>query len=200
MGKTRACMHAPKEMNDQIPFLLPHLLKRIRQIPTPNLLTILKLEKLIAPMPGHIHQHITPRIAPQSLPPWHILPKTIRQQTNEILHRDLVPAIIHLDVIAVEIQRAIRIVVDCTGEGVARIAGHVVRQHEDDLRVGNSKPFDGSVQREDVGKVAVVEPETRGGDQDGPVGGVQRGGEEGKEEERVEEVEEVEGQEFHCEL
>ena len=31
------------ETGNSLPLLLPHLLKRIRQIPTPNLLTVLKL-------------------------------------------------------------------------------------------------------------------------------------------------------------
>lgn len=146
------------------PLLLPHLLKRIRQIPTPNLLTILKLQKLIAPMSRHIHQHVTPRVTPQPLPPRHILPQPIRQQPYEVLHRDLIPAVINLYVVAVEVERAVRVVVDGAREGVARVAGHVVGEHEDDLRVRDAETFDGAVEREDVGEVAVVEPEAGGGD------------------------------------
>ena len=134
-------------------------------------------------MPRHINQHITPPIAPQPLPPWHILSQPIRQQPNKILYRDFIPAIIHLDVIAVEIERAVRVVVDGPGEGIARVARHVVRQHEDDLRVGDAEALDGAVEGEHVGEMAVVEPEARGGDQDGPVGGVGGSGEGGEEEE-----------------
>lgn len=146
-----------------IPLLLPHLLKRIGQIPTPNLLTILELQKLIAPMPRHIHQHVAPRVTAQPLPARHIPPQPVRQQPDEILHRHLVAAVIHLDVVAVEVEGAVGVVVHGAGEGVARVAGHVVREHEDDLGVGDPEPFDGAVEGEDVGEVAVVEPEAGGG-------------------------------------
>lgn len=146
-----------------IPLLLPHLLKRIRQIPTPDLLAILKLQKLIAPMPRHIHQHITAPITPQPLPPRHILPQSIRQQPYKILNRHLIPAVIHLNVITVQIERAVRVVIHGAWEGVARVARHVVGEHEDDLRVGDPETFDGAVEREDVGEMPVVEPEARGG-------------------------------------
>ena len=175
------------------PLLLPHLLKRIRQIPRPDLLAVLELEKLLPAMARHVHQHITPRIAAQSLPARHILAQPVRQQPDEVLDRDLVAAVVDLDVVAVEIQRAVRVVVDGPREGVARVAGHVVRQHEDDLRVGDAESLYGAVEGEDVGEVAVVEPEAGGGDQDGPVGGVGGGGE-GEEGEKGEE----EREEMHC--
>ena len=38
------------------------------------------------------------------------------------------------------------------------------------MGVGDAETFDGAVQREDVGEVAVVEPEAGGGDEDRPVG------------------------------
>lgn len=184
------------EGGKDIPLLLPHLLKRIRQIPTPNLLTVLKLQKLIPPMSRHVHQHITAPVTPQPLPPRHILPQPIRQQPDEVLHRDLVPAVVHLDVVAVQVERAVGVVVDGAREGVARVAGHVVGEHEEDLRVRDPEPLDRAVEREHVGQVPVVEPEARGGDQDGPVGGV---GAEGGGEEQGEEGqgEEGEGWELH---
>lgn len=64
------------------------------------------------------------------------------------------------------------------------------------MRVGDAQPFDGAVEREDVGEVPVVEPEAGGGDEDGPVGGVERESEEGEEGEG--EGEEV--GELHCGL
>lgn len=46
------------------------------------------------------------------------------------------------------------------------------------MRVRDPEAFDGAVEGEHVGEVPVVEPEARGGDEDGPVGGVrgERGG------------------------
>ena len=176
-----------------VPFLLPHLLKRIRQIPTPNLLAVLKLQKLIAPVPRHVHQHVAPRVAPEPLPPRHVLAQPVRQQADEVLHRDLVPAVVDLDVVAVEVERAVGVVVDGAREGVARVAGHVVREHEDDLRVRYPEALNGPVEREHIGQVPVVEPEAGGGDQDGPVGGV---GGEGRGDEEGEEGEGEEGEEW----
>ena len=49
------------------------------------------------------------------------------------------------------------------------------------MRVGDAEAFYGAVEGEDVGEVAVVEPEAGCGDEDRPVGGVLGGGEEGEE-------------------
>lgn len=144
------------------PLLLPHLLECIRQVPTPYLLTVLKLQKLIPTMTCHIHQHIATRIAPQPLAPWYILAQPICQQANEILHRHLISPVIDLDIIAIKIECAVRVIVYRAGKRVARVARHVVRQHEDDLRVGDPKPLDGAIEREHIGEMAVVEPEPRG--------------------------------------
>lgn len=137
-------------------------------------------------MPRHVHQHIAPRITPQPLPPRHILPQAIRQQPDEILHRHLVPAVIDLDVVAIEVEGAVGVVVDGPRKGVARVAGHVVGEHEDDLRVRDAEALDGAVEREDVGQVSIIEPEARGRDQDGPVGGVGGEGKGGEGEESEE--------------
>lgn len=53
------------------------------------------------------------------------------------------------------------------------------------MAVGDPETLDGAVEGEDVGEVAVVEPEAGGGDEDRPVGGVfcaDGRGEEGSEE------------------
>lgn len=62
------------------------------------------------------------------------------------------------------------------------------------MRVRDPETLDGAVEREHVGQVPVVEPEARGRDQDGPVGGVGGVGEGGQE---GEEGEGEEGVEFH---
>ena len=49
------------------------------------------------------------------------------------------------------------------------------------MRVGNAEALYGAVERKYVGEVAVVEPEAGGGDEDGPVGGMLGGGEDGEE-------------------
>lgn len=45
--------------------------------------------------------------------------------------------------------------VDAARSRVARIAGHVISQHEDDVRVWHAHPFDGTVDSQRVGNVPV---------------------------------------------
>jgi len=155
-------------------------------------------------VPGHVDQQVAAAVAAEPLPARDLLGQAVGQQPDEGLDGDLVAAVVDLDVVAVEVERAVGVVVDGAGEGVARVAGHVVGEHEDDLGVRDAEAFDGAVEGEDVGEVAVVEPEAGGGDEDGPVGGVLGGGEEGEEGEEEEgEGEEGEGEEgekgeLHC--
>ncbi len=145
-------------------------------------------------MPGHVDQQVAAAVAAEPLPARDLLREAVGQQPDEGLDGDLVAAVVDLDVVAVEVERAVGVVVDGAREGVARVAGHVVGEHEDDLRVRDAEPFDGAVEGEDVGEVPVVEPEAGGGDEDGPVGGVLGGGEEGEEGEGKE----VQEGELHC--
>lgn len=87
------------------------------------------------------------------------------------------------------------VVEDTPREGIAGIAGHVVGKHEDDLGVGDSQTFDGAVEGEGVGQVSIVEPESGGADQNGPVGGVGRSRDIGDGEEREQRA--GEGEESH---
>lgn len=170
------------------PFLFPHLLKRVGEIKSANLLRVLELKKLVASVASHVHENVAPVVSQEPLAPRHLSTDAIGQETDKILHRHLVPAIVHLDVVAVEIDGTVRVAVDCPGKGVARVAGHVVGEHEDDLGVGDAQPLDGSVYGQDIGEMAVVEPEARRADEDGPVAGVlgeddggQQSGHEGRE-------------------
>jgi hypothetical protein len=45
-----------------LPVFLPHLFKDISDIERTDLLVILKLEELVAPMPRHVHEDITPLV------------------------------------------------------------------------------------------------------------------------------------------
>jgi len=67
------------------------------------------------------------------------------QQPQEILHRDFVSTIVDLDVLAIEIERVAAIREHAPGEVVARIAGRVVGEHEDDVRVGYAEAFHSSI-------------------------------------------------------
>ena len=93
----------------------------------------------------------------------------IGQQTDKVLDGNLVATRVDLDVVAIEIDGAIRVAVDGSGEGIARIAGHVIGEHEDDLRVRNAEALHGAIEGEDISQVAVVEPESGCRDQNGPV-------------------------------
>lgn len=182
--------------------LLPHLREGVGQVPAGDLLAVLELEELVAAVARHVHEHVAARVGAQPLAARHLRRQPVRQQPHEGLHRHFVAPVVHFDVVAVEVQRAVRVVVHRPREGVARVAGHVVRQHEDDLRVGDAETLDGAVEGEHVGQVAVIEPEARGGDEDGPVGGVVRGGGrggEGGEEEDGEEgqAQQGDGEEMH---
>jgi hypothetical protein len=160
------------EARATIPLFLPHLGKRIGQIKGTNLLCILKLQKLVSSMTSHVHQDVASIIGQESLAPWHVFTDPIRHQPYEILHCNLVPSIVNFDVVPVQVQRAVCVVVDGAGEGVARVACHIIGKHENDLGIGDSQTLDSAVQREDIGQVSIVEPEARSGDQDGPVGRV----------------------------
>lgn len=46
-----------------------------------------------------------------------------------------------------------------TGPRIARVAGHVVREHEHDAGVGHAEPPEDAVHCQGVGHVPVVEPE-----------------------------------------
>ena len=120
-------------------------------------------------MASHVHQNVASIISKEALASRHLGANTICQETNEVLDSDLIATVVDLDVVAVEINGAVGIAVDGSGEGIAGVAGHVVGEHEDDLGVGNTETFDGSVHGEDIGEVAVVEPESRCADENGPV-------------------------------
>ena len=67
------------------------------------------------------------------------------EDAEEVLDGYLVPAVVHLDVVSVEVECAPRAVVDTTWKLVARVARDVVREHEDDIGVGDAQPFHGAV-------------------------------------------------------
>lgn len=139
-------------------------------------------------MSCHVDQDIAAIVRQQPLTPRHLLPDPIRQQAYEVLDRDFVPAIVDLDVVAVEVDSAVGVGVHGAGERITRVACHVVRQHEDDLGVWNAEALHGAVEGEHVCEMAVVEPEARGRDQDSPIAGVFCSdggrGQEGREEQR----------------
>lgn len=139
------------EFRGNTPFLLPHLFESIREIPAPNLLAVLELQKFIPPVSRHVNQHITSRVTAQSFPSRYIFTQSISQKPYEVLNCDFVSPIIYLNVVTVQIKRAVCIVVDGAWKRIARIAGHVVGQHEDNLGVGDAETLDGAVEGEDIG-------------------------------------------------
>jgi hypothetical protein len=142
------------------PFLLPHLAERVCQIESTDLFRVLELEELVAAMPCHVDQDVAPLICHQPLAARCVLAPTIRHEADEVFHCNLIPSVVHLDVVSVQVKGAIGVVEDGSREGVARVTGHVVRQHEDNLRVWDAEALDCAVERENICKMAVVEPET----------------------------------------
>lgn len=68
---------------------------------------------------------------------------------NEALDRDFISSIVHLDILSIQVELAISIGIDGTGERVAWVTRDVVGEHEDDLRVGNTKSLDCPVPSDD---------------------------------------------------
>lgn len=67
------------------------------------------------------------------------------KDAEEVLDGHLIPPIVHLDVVAVEIEVAPPVGVHAAREGVAGVAGSVVGEHEDDVGVGDAEALDGAV-------------------------------------------------------
>ena len=107
--------------------LLPHLRQRVGQVPAADLLGVLELQKLLAAVARHVHQHVAARVAAQPLPARHVVAPPVRQQAQEVLDRHVVAAVVDLDAVAVQVERARRVVVHGARKGVARVARHVVR-------------------------------------------------------------------------
>lgn len=115
-------------------------------------------------MPRHIDEDIAPPITEQAFTSWCVFVDAVGEESDKVLDCDFVAAVVDFDVVAVEVEGAVDVVVDGAGEEVAGVAGNVVGEHEDDLRVGDAETFDGAVEGEDVGEVPVVEPEAGGAD------------------------------------
>jgi hypothetical protein len=117
-------------------------------------------------MSSHIHKNIRPFIREKPLRSRHrrldtpytrknlisthsILKDKTRNHTsqkpNEIFDRDFIPAIIHLDVVAVQIEGPRLARVNGPSELVPRVAGDVICEHENDVRVGYAEAFHGSI-------------------------------------------------------
>ena len=54
------------------PLLLPHLLKRVRQIKRADFFVVLEFQELIAAVARHIDKNVRPIVRKQSLGPWHV--------------------------------------------------------------------------------------------------------------------------------
>ena len=155
-----------------LPLLLPHLPEGVGEIEGADLLGILELEELVSAVTRHVYKDITPLVGHQALAPRHILAHTVCHEADKVLDGDFVASVVDFDVVSIQIKRTVGIVVDGAGEGVARVACHVVGQHEDDLRVRDAEALDGAIEGEDICQVAVVEPESRCAYEDGPIGRV----------------------------
>ena len=115
-------------------------------------------------MTRHVDEYVAAGIGAETFGAGEFGGQSIGEKADEVFDCYFVAAVVDFDVVAVEIEGAVGVVVDGAGEGVAGVAGHVVREHEDDLRVWDAEAFDGTVEGEDIGEMAVVEPEAGGGD------------------------------------
>lgn len=69
--------------------------------------------------------------------------------------------VVHFDVSFVEVELMVLAVIYPPRKRIPRVAGHVVRQHEHDVRVRDAQAPHRVVHRQGVGHVPVVEPEAR---------------------------------------
>lgn len=151
------------------PLLLPHLLKCISNVECANFLIILELKKLVAPMPGHVHEDVRPIIGQKALRARHrrihasyrsstIVP-SIRGNRNmkmsctckypqEILNGNFITAVVHLDIVSVQIKITALICIHATGKLIPRVTGCIVGQHKNDVRIRYTKSFDRAVPAE----------------------------------------------------
>ena len=67
------------------------------------------------------------------------------QQTQEILHRDFVPAIVNFYVLTVEVECVAAVCEHAAGEVVARIASRIIGKHKDDVGVGYTEALHGAI-------------------------------------------------------
>lgn len=91
-----------------------------------------------------------------------------------MLSTSLVTPVIHFHIVSVHIDLLVIIVENGGRAGVPRVAGHVVGYHQDDLAVGDAKALDAAVDGQNVGHMAIVEPESGSVNQHSPVVGVAR--------------------------
>ena len=103
---------------------------------------------------------------------WGVL---ISEDAYEVLNSDVASSIIYLNVIGVEVAVGGRtggwVEEDGAWAGISGVTGVSVCKHEDDVGVWDAVVFEGLVDGEGVGGVAVVEPVARGAEDDGMVGG-----------------------------
>lgn len=123
-------------------------------------------------MPCHVDKNVTPLVGHEPLAAGGVLAPAVSHEPDEVFHCDFVAPVIHLDVVSIQIEGAVGIVEDGSRECIARVARHVIGQHENDLRVWYAEALDCTVQRQDVGEMAIVEPEARCPHEHRPVGRV----------------------------
>mmetsp|Transcript_52903 Transcript_52903/g.133040 ORF Transcript_52903/g.133040 Transcript_52903/m.133040 type:complete len:203 (-) Transcript_52903:211-819(-) len=130
----RVCLaRVDHEENLVVPLPLPHLMEHIAQILATDLLGVLELEKAVAAMAGHEDEDVAAVVRVEPFGARHVRHVAAREHADETLHADLVPAVVHLDIIAVNVHAMRCGVHDGGREHVARVACNIVRQHENDL-------------------------------------------------------------------
>jgi hypothetical protein len=71
-----------------------------------------------------------------------IISKHTCQEAQEILHSDFIPSVVNLYVVPIHIQLVTLIAEEGSWEGVARVAGVVICQHQEDVGVWQTHPPD----------------------------------------------------------
>lgn len=67
------------------------------------------------------------------------------EQAEKALDADLVVPVVDLDLIAVEVEVSTRVGKHLACDRIARIAGNIVRQHQDDVAVWDAQALDSTI-------------------------------------------------------
>jgi len=121
-----------------VPLFLIHLFKGICNVESTDFLVILKLEKLVPTMASHVHENVGTFICQETLGSRDRRLHPTSEHPDEVLNSHFVAAIVNLDVVSIKIQMSSRIGVYAARKLISQVAGCIVREHQNDIRVGDT--------------------------------------------------------------
>mmetsp|Transcript_1932 Transcript_1932/g.3771 ORF Transcript_1932/g.3771 Transcript_1932/m.3771 type:complete len:210 (-) Transcript_1932:36-665(-) len=146
-----------------------HLLECVSQVVAGDFFKILEFDELCPTVPRNENEDVGLRVRHQPLVSRRLGRVSSCQQSQEIFDRDLVPAVVHLHLLPIQIQVVVVVVKHSARDGIPRVAGRILSQHQNDLAVRDPKPFHGVIKGQGVGHMPVVVPIPRSVHQYSPI-------------------------------